>query len=298
MMEKEFSYLITFCIGTHERPEECVDTVDKIHDKYPGAQILVADDSKQQTVMATDCKDPVQVQVYHLEHDIGVAAKRNWLAQNAMTDFIVMMDDDNKVTSAFDLRLMLNLLQAEPGLAVVGCRKMDQGRNRWSNAEGDFRITKDVLYVDRPVRHAGMVDDHTWMLVDMVPMMFLGRREIVRNVGFDYRFKTCGEHMDFFLRLAFANGHRRIRRRFSNVMQDSVPEMMSPLATTLTLFQGMAGVGFVPACYFIDTASRPVQYKKQRKRGSKYRRKMLAMWHFKDVANWNSNVKNKAIYAS
>jgi len=278
---------IAFCIPTYNRPKECQDTINIIAGKWPGARIYVCDDSDVEKSAYWNADD-----TFVLPQDSGVSAKRNHLIEQTDEPFIFMLDDDMKVNHV-NLDCMMTILDNEPSLALVAARKMDKGKNRWSNSEGIFFVNGNLLHINRPIQkhHTGLLE---WMAVDYVPMCFLARRKVFKAVRFDYRLKTCGEHVDFFLRLAAANGHQQLIDRFASVFH--IKDDSSPIKYDCQ-DRGSLGVALDVSSYVVDTGSRPDKsYNAKRSRGGRFRKQMMARWRFSTIARWNSRQKAKAIY--
>lgn len=278
---------IAFLIPTYNRPEECHDTIDTIIGKWPDAKVYVCDDSELDFEF-----HPKAIYCEILKFDSGVSTKRNLLIEATKEPFIFLLDDDMKVNH-INLEVMMTILDNEPTLGLVAARKMDRGKNRWSNSEGTFFINGGILHINRPVKkcHTGLIE---WMAVDYAPMCFLARRRVFDAVRFDYRLKTCGEHVDFFLRLAAANGHQQLLKRFGQVF-DIVGDD-SPLKYDIK-DRGNLGVALDVSSYVVDTGSRPDnRYNRKRARGGRFRKQMMARWMIQTIARWNSRQKAKAIY--
>ena len=279
---------IAFCIPTYNRPEECQDTIDRIIAKWPGAHVYVADDSDQPARFN-------DAETFHLKPDEGISVKRNILIERTREPLVFLLDDDMKVDHV-KIEFMLDILSNDPSIGTVAVRKLDKGKNRWSNSEGDFFVSGKRLFINRPARRRGRKEVE-WIEVDYAPMCFLARRQVFDVVRFDFRLKTCGEHVDFFLRLAAANGHQQLIDRFAKVFRINGDQ--SPIAYHCEKgdCRGRLGVALDVNSYVVDTGSRPGNsYNKQRARGGRFRRQMMAMWRFESIIRWNSRVKAKAIY--
>jgi len=252
---------ITFCISTFERPAECRDTVETILCLYPDARILVADDSREPVPYVGE-----HIRTIDMPYDSGISAKRNRLIDEAETPYLMLMDDDNKLTAG-SVEKLYEALQAEPMAAVAGMAKYEKGRNRWANTEGDLKLMGNVLSIKKPTCSTyNPVSKKKLFYVEFLPMCFLVNTKRLGDMRFDESYKTCGEHLDFFLQLQRKN-----------------PEYPK---TTFVIF--------IPGIHFIDTGSRPEGYKKMRRRGSKYRRQMLERWGIKKIKKWAKPGKRAA----
>lgn len=286
------NHQVAFCIPTCDRPEECQDTISIIQRRWPGAGIYVADDSETITLFegVTNVK---------VGEDVGVSAKRNACIEASTEPYIFLLDDDMKLDH-IDLERMAMIMHLDASIGVVAVRKMDQGRDRWANSEGDFFLNGTILHINRPTRKrvAGLLD---WMVVDYAAMCFLAKRGVFRHVDFDERLKTCGEHVDFFFKLAGANGHEQIGRQLVKATTkrdaEDLPCGWCPVDMLDESERIGLGVALDPQGYVVDTGSRPVKtYNTKRKRGGRFRRQMMKRWQLKTITRWNSRVKSKAIY--
>ena len=274
---------ITFCIPTYERPVECQGAINNILDLYPGARIVVADDSILPTAF-----EGVEFSI-ECAHDMGISWKRNKLIKTVATEFVVLMDDDNYPQPGSIEQLWDGLVISDL-FALAGMAKHDLGRHRWANSEGLLGFKGTTLHKYQPKLKPW--PGRPYLIVDHLPMCFLARREVLLEVPFDERYKTCGEHMDFFLRLAAANGEAGMRMRM--VAQRARLGVDGPL--DVPDLDGQAGCLFVPGPYFVDTGSRNPQFKAMRRRGSKYRRQMMVGWGITKIKGWKKG-KGRHVYS-
>ena len=286
---------IAFCIPTYNRPEECQDTIDRILVMWPRAHVYVADDSDD-WYMHKDWKGFSHATTFRLPEDSGVSAKRNHLIEMTDEPFIFLLDDDMKVEN-IEIQNLVTILNGNDDIAVAAVRKLDKGKNRWSNSEGIFFIDGKRLFINRP-QQKRMTDGVQWMQVDYAPMCFLARRKVFDHVDFDDRLKTCGEHVDFFLRLAVLDGHKQLAKRYMALERSEEVDVDDQPAEVMPTFDvNTFGVALDLESYVVDTGSRPGNsYNKKRARGGRFRRQMMAMWRFESIIRWNSRMKEKAIY--
>ena len=307
--DRPFRSLVHFWITSLNRPKTCKKTIRHLLDLHVGARITVADDSPDPDVLRGIVDAfPDNVDGVYFDFDAGVSKKRNRALKHTDAPYIVFMDDDNLVGPETRFDHMFALLEFFPRLAVVGQRKNDPGRNRWSNSESRFRLAtsregmalKTIRPPERPTiyrRDWGHSDNTPipFFYVDFVPLCCMVRRDVLEIVDWDERYKTCGEHIDFFLRLAAANGKKkiidylegRIRAETDPDRAPKFPEMIN---------EGRLLVAFLPGSHFVDTAERNEEYKALRKRGSSFRRHMKNRWGFSGVHTWNTAITYKYDY--
>lgn len=298
---------VAFWITTLQRPETCLNTINALLQYYPGAHVYVIDDSPTRD----DLDDiiactPDNVKGFFVEFDAGVSFKRNQALAYTDEPYIVLMDDDNLCTNQTRFDYMLEILENRSFIAVVGHAKRDEGRNRWSNIEGLFKIKnrpdgkvlRTIPLDTRSVQHMivpGSGELIAWYSVDLAPMCCMVRREVLEKVPFDERYRTCGEHMDWYLRLSVYNGKPEIRRHYFDIQTKGGEAPLYTQWITKWVTDG-SQVAFLRDSSFVDTAERPTEYKELRRRGSSFRRQMIARWGFKRISNWNSRLKRRAFY--
>lgn len=302
---------IHFWITSHERPAVCKKTVRCLLDLHPGARVTIADDSENPWIVSGIVDSfPDNVDGCFFDFDAGVSRKRNRAFKHSDRPYIVFLDDDNLVSVNTRFDHMFTLLEAYNDLAVVGQRKHDKGRNRWSNSEGRFRIMparqgKVNLKTIKPDVNGmrtypfrasnGKVQDIKFLYVDFVPLACMVRRSVLEIVDWDERYKTCGEHTDFFLRLAAANGKKKIVDHLEGrIRSESDPDDAPKFPEMIN--HGDLLVAFLPNSAFVDTAERPENYKQPRRRGSGYRRRMKQRWGFNGIHTWNTAITYKYDY--
>jgi hypothetical protein len=301
---------IHFWVTSFERPEVCKKTVEALLALHPGARVTIADDSRNPRVINSlvDCL-PENVDGCYFDFDAGISRKRNRAWKHTDRPFVVFMDDDNLVDGKTRFDHMYTLLNAYEDLAVVGQCKHDLGRNRWANTEGRFRIMParqgkinlKTIKPDRdglrtyPFHNGQTTDDIKFFYVDVVPLCCMVKREVLEIVDWDERYKTCGEHFDFFLRLAVANGKKKLVDHLGRRIRDETDPDDAPKFPEM-INHGKLLVAFLPLSEFVDTAERPEDYKPARRRGTSFRKRMKQRWDFAGIHTWNSAVTYRYDY--
>ena len=95
-----------------------------IHRRYPGVRMIVADDEyvgvgREEWRRLSEVMDDLNVTYVQLVPRSGLSAGRNALAEACTTKYLVVLDDDVFFTASTRLELMLELLEAQPGVHIV-----------------------------------------------------------------------------------------------------------------------------------------------------------------------------------
>lgn len=103
---------VTFIIKTLERPQCLYRLVKSIFKYYPGAKILIGDDSEISCKAEIEKRYPKEdIHVFELPHDCGVSYGRNYLVQRVKTPFFVLLDDDFEFDENTNIQKGLEMLK-------------------------------------------------------------------------------------------------------------------------------------------------------------------------------------------
>lgn len=188
---------LTFGIKSFGRSQHLGKLVNSILTFFPGAQILVVDDSNSETL---DLPSEVRV-IRAQDFDIGLSAGRNLLITNCETEYFVLLDDDFIFTEKTRIDEMLQVLISYD-LDIVGgsvydvgpsAQKKDQPRTFYGSfdfeADGTFRISTGKV--------------RGWSgnapVFDLVLNFFVSKTSALKRVKWRDELKL-GEHLDFFIR--------------------------------------------------------------------------------------------------
>lgn len=176
---------VTVIIKTFERPH-CLDLLIKSIKKfYPSLPIIVADDSKSPT--------PRQDVEYHiLPFDSGVSKGRNFLVKQVKTPYLLLLDDDFCFIRETNIERLLDVLE-NSNIDIVGGRCIERRGVRNSQAVFKKINNRLICQVEPYGKENGV------KLYDMVANFFLAKTGKLLKYGWDERFKTGGQHLDFFL---------------------------------------------------------------------------------------------------
>lgn len=173
-------------------------------------------------IVGEQCRTPALVEFCHassvvhcsLPYDCGVSTARNCLVRRVDTNFIVLADDDYLFTEAPEFGTAVRFLHANPHFVCLcgdvvefngkdgNLRPVSQARASMlaidSTGKGIIKIPLELI---RP--ETVLFEDETILVCDMAPQWGVFRTSLFLELGmlWDERFKTGGEHMDFFLRI-------------------------------------------------------------------------------------------------
>lgn len=115
--------MLTYVIVTKDRHAELQHTLARLaalgarsHDAIGGAEVIVVDNaSATPVVLPARFPDGIQLRTLRVEHNLG-AAGRNFAAQHAQGDWLLMLDDDS---SPLDTAFLDMLLRAPTDVAAL-----------------------------------------------------------------------------------------------------------------------------------------------------------------------------------
>jgi GT2 family glycosyltransferase len=200
----------TLSIGfaTINRPRVAQRLIRSVRRFFPDLPIYVADQSLDREPMQA-FYDAYDVHLIQMPFDIGVTASRNALVEAMTEDYFVLCDDDFLMGPATSFADAIRILEADPAVGVVGGRLFDfdgstEHLRNWEiylQYDPDQRILFSIpIYHLSPRRHD--LGSISYFSCDAVLNFAVFRRSIFSEVvRWDERFKSNGEHEDFYLNL-------------------------------------------------------------------------------------------------
>jgi hypothetical protein len=199
---------LALAFATLERPQVVQRLIVSIRKFRPEIRIYVADQSRRPEAMAEFYR-AFAVTVIPMPFDAGVTASRNRLVEAISEDYFVLCDDDFILDARTDYTDAVRILEAEPGIAVVGGRLFDYDgqTERLRNWELflQYDRTNKILFsipIYQLAPKAREIGHIRYFLCDAVLNFAVFRRAIFQQgARWDERFKSNGEHEDFYLNL-------------------------------------------------------------------------------------------------
>lgn len=203
------------------RPHVAQRLIESVRRFFPDMPIYVADQTHR-TPQQQAFYDKTGCKVAWLDHDAGVCASRNAAVAMVKEPYFVLCDDDFIFTHETDFSRALTVLEAERGIGVVGGRLFDIYQNpatgeisrhaRFWELQLHFDpkkrqlMTIPVHYFAPDPKYAG---DVGYYECDAVMNFAVFRTAIFdETVRWDPRFKSNGEHEDFYLNLKVNSDYR------------------------------------------------------------------------------------------
>jgi hypothetical protein len=206
---------LALAFATIERPQVAQRLVRSVRKYFADLPIYVADQSRQVAAMAGFYQQHA-VTLLRMPYDAGVTASRNRLAQEIREDYFVLCDDDFIIGPQTRFGDALHILETHPEIGVVGGKLYDFGWNEEWVRNWELFLQYDrqqkilfsiPIYESAP--RAREVGGIRFFLCDAVLNFAVFRRSIFsEGVQWDERFKSNGEHEDFFLNLKVNSPHR------------------------------------------------------------------------------------------
>ena len=199
---------LALCFATIERPQVAQRLIRSVRKYFPDLPIYVADQSRQLDA-AAGFYERHGVTLVRMPFDAGVAASRNRLAQTIGEDYFVLCDDDFVLGPQTNFADALHILGQCPEIGVVGGKLYDFGWGQESTRNWELflqydqrqRILFSIPIYDLAPK-ACELGGIRYFLCDAVLNFAVFRRAMfAHGAGWDERFKSNGEHEDFYLNL-------------------------------------------------------------------------------------------------
>lgn len=186
---------VTFIFKSFERQEMAKRLCRNIQEYYPGAKIVVADDSRQPLEVSTP-----NVQVVQLPFNSGISRGLNAALAQVKTPFTMRLDDDILLTPFSQIGRQLNFLQANPEItlsAILLCKTIS--RKACQAAVNSYLSLNQQIIKKEGVHFSiGRVDPNHYLLLKTCNT-FLARTEPYRALGYDDNIRMI-DHAEFFHR--------------------------------------------------------------------------------------------------
>jgi GT2 family glycosyltransferase len=208
-------YSLALAFATIERPQVAQRLVRSAREHHPDLPIYVADQSRSVAAIS-GCYQRHGVTLLRMPYDVGVTASRNRLAREIREDYFILCDDDFILGPQTRFDDAVHILETHPEIGVVGGKLYDFGWNEeWiRNWELFLEYDKDqkILFsipIYELAPRAREVGGIRFFLCDAVLNFAIFRRSMfAQGVQWDERFKSNGEHEDFFLNLKVNSSYR------------------------------------------------------------------------------------------
>lgn len=194
--------------ATIDRPQVVQRLVRSAREHLGAIPIYVADQSIDVDIMRPFYRAH-DVRLIEMPHDIGVTASRNQLAREIAEEFFALCDDDFVMSATTRFDDALAVMRSRPEIGVLGGRLYDFDGIEETVRHWEMYLQYDPrnrallsMPIDALAPQAREVAGVRYFLCDAVLNFAVMRRSMFETgVSWDERFKSNGEHEDFFLNL-------------------------------------------------------------------------------------------------
>ena len=191
---------VTIGIKTFNRPEKLRETLDSLVG-VPVKEIIVADDgkrTKESQRLYKEMEKKIPLRILELPYDSGLAKARNEIVDACVTPYILIIDDDMKILSAYHIWILKDILVHRRDLGGVSSVLIENGTIK--SGAHNLKIEKKYLikYVPKNVK-IKPIGGHPVVFADLIPNSTLFRRKVLLDNPWDEHYKIGYEHVDFYL---------------------------------------------------------------------------------------------------
>lgn len=188
---------VTFIAKSFERQHLARGLCRNISRMYPGASVIIADDSREPLEIGL-----ANVRVLQLPFNSGLCAGLQAALAEVDTPYVMRLDDDELLTVRSKVHRELRYLMRHPELDLIGFGHTTA--IRLHSPEFNFKEYYKCPMEDAPrplkVPHMTRIDENH-MVLGKVANIYLARTEKLREVGFDSNIRVI-DHHEFFWRAA------------------------------------------------------------------------------------------------
>jgi len=197
---------VDFCITTFKRPQALETLLMSIAKFYPMANVYIADQNEElDRKFYSNLKDIVQkaglikrISIDHLPYDCGVSFARNFLVNKTPSKYKLILDDDFIFTDRTDLKQMVDLLDQNKNIGIVGGAVEQDGYTLHFEFDLEINNGEIVQIDDRDIYR--VTNGIRYKKTGCVLNFSLMRKTLFNYIQWDKDLKIS-EHTDFYLRM-------------------------------------------------------------------------------------------------
>ena len=188
---------VTFIYKSFERQKLAKRLYKNIASYYPGAKVIIADDSSKPLALQDD-----SLQVVQLPFNSGLSYGLNRALEKVETPYVMRMDDDELLTVKTCLGAQVKFLEMHPEVDLVGFCTLTAIRCMNPDEEVSRFTSFSMKGAPKPllIPHMTQIDGNHFVM-GKVPNLYVARTEKVRSIGWDENIRMM-DHQDFFWRAA------------------------------------------------------------------------------------------------
>lgn len=187
----------TFIFKSFERQSMAQRLYKSIQSYYPGAKVIIADDSSRPLDIAGE-----NLEIIQLPFNSGLSAGLNRALERVTTPFVVRMDDDQLLTPYTNIHKQIKFLEEHSEIDLVGillyhmpiCRSLKKAAEEYYKQPMNYAPKKLLI------PHMTEIDE-THIVVGKSSNTFVARTDKLKEIGYDDNIRMI-DHNEFFFRAA------------------------------------------------------------------------------------------------
>lgn len=188
---------VTFIYKSFERQSMAKRLYRNIQKMYPGAKVIIADDSKTPLRIKRE-----NLEIVHLPFNSGLSKGLNLALNKVKTPFTMRLDDDELLTPYSRIHEHLVFLHNHPEVDLVGILPYNAPFMKSPLSQTKFYFNESMSAAPHKLKIPHMTQiDENYVVLGKVPNIFLARTDVYRSVGYDDNIRMV-DHQEFFFRAA------------------------------------------------------------------------------------------------
>lgn len=188
---------VTFIYKSFERQKMAKRLYKSIQSYYPGARVIIVDDSAKPLELTGE-----NLEIIQLPFNSGLSVGLNRALERVTTPFVVRMDDDQLLTPFTRIEKQLAFLKEHAEVDLVGIllNHLPKYRSIKKEAEGYYKQPMNYAPKKLLIPHLTKIDE-THIVVGKSPNTFVARTDKIKEIGYDDNIRMI-DHNEFFYRAA------------------------------------------------------------------------------------------------
>ena len=188
---------VTFIYKSFERQKMAIELYHNIQKYYPGAQVIIADDSKEPLTY-----EAPYLEILHLPFNSGLSRGIIQAVERVRTPYLMRMDDDELLTLRSNVGRQLRFLQKNPEADIVTFGFITVLNHHPEKSVWPEYYLQSMTDAPKKLRIRHMTRlDETHTVLGKGPNIYLARTDGIRKVGYDENIRML-DHHEFFTRAA------------------------------------------------------------------------------------------------
>ena len=164
---------------------------------YPGARVIIADDSAKPLELTGE-----NLEIVQLPFNSGLSAGLNRALERVTTPFVVRMDDDQLITPFTQIEKHVMFLKEHSEVDLVGILLYNVPLYRSLKRAAEEYYKQPMHYAPKKLRIPHMTEiDETHIVVGKSSNTFVARTDKMKEIGYDDHIRMI-DHNEFFYRAA------------------------------------------------------------------------------------------------